>query len=60
MITHRYEAATALLAVAAVLWVVLVYAILTAFTIAPHKPSLAEGINGGWLLAVVSTQSIAV
>ncbi len=52
--------ATALLIFGAALWLILIYAIFTALTIKRDKPSLAEGINGGWLLAVVSTQSIAV
>lgn len=46
--------------VALVLWVVLTYAIFTALTIKQQKPPLQEGINGGWLLAVVATQSLAV
>ena len=46
-------------ALALVLWVGLTYAIFTGLTIKPVKPPLARGINGGWLLAVVSTQSIA-
>ncbi|HEX6026843.1 MAG TPA: tellurite resistance/C4-dicarboxylate transporter family protein [Solirubrobacter sp.] len=52
--------ATVLLIAGGVLWLLLTYTIFTALTIKPDKPSLAEGINGGWLLAVVSTQSIAV
>ena len=40
-------------------WVVLTYAIFAAFTVKQRKPALDEGINGGWLLAVVSTQAIA-
>jgi tellurite resistance protein TehA-like permease len=52
--------ASVLLAVGAVLWPALIYTIFTALTIKAEKPSLADGINGGWLLAVVSTQSIAV
>lgn len=60
LIGHSVAVGAVLLAVAAVLWVVLTYAIFTAFTITRRKPSLAEGINGGWLLAVVATQSIAV
>lgn len=47
-------------ALALVLWVGLTYAIFTGLTIKPVKPPLAQGINGAWLLAVVSTQSIAV
>ncbi len=46
--------------VAIVLWVLLTYSIFTAFTIKEHKPTLDRGISGGWLLAVVATQSIAV
>ena len=55
-----YSAGVAAWVGAIVLWALLTYSIFTAFTIKPHKPSLAEGINGGWLLAVVATQSIAV
>jgi tellurite resistance protein TehA-like permease len=52
--------ATALGAVAAVLWLVFTYAIFTALTIKENKPPLDKGINGAWLLAVVATQSLAV
>jgi tellurite resistance protein TehA-like permease len=45
---------------ATILWIVLIYTIFTAFSVKQRKPTLAEGINGGWLLAVVSTQSIAI
>ena len=37
----------------------LTYTVFTALTVKETKPSLAEGINGGWLVAVVATQSIA-
>lgn len=43
-----------------VLWVALTYTIFTAFTIRRDKPELDRGINGGWLLAVVATQAVAV
>lgn len=42
------------------LWVILTYTIFTIFTVKRSKPRLEKGINGGWLLAVVATQSIAV
>lgn len=42
------------------LWVVFVYAVFTGLSVKARKPSLADGINGGWLLAVVATQSVAV
>jgi tellurite resistance protein TehA-like permease len=51
---------TALWVVALVLWVAFTYAIFAALTIKEHKPSLDQGISGGWLLAVVATQSITV
>lgn len=47
-----------LLAVA--LWIGLTYTIFTAFTIKDEKPTLDKGITGGWLLAVVATQSLSV
>jgi tellurite resistance protein TehA-like permease len=43
-----------------VLWVVFTYAIFGLLTIRERKPSLAEGINGAWLVAVVATQAVAV
>jgi tellurite resistance protein TehA-like permease len=51
---------------AAVLWIVscamlfvIVYAVFAAFTIKEKKPTLAEGIHSGWLVAVVATQAVA-
>jgi len=60
LIAHSYAIATALLILGAALWLVLTYTIFTVLTIKADKPSLAEGISGGWLLAVVATQSVAV
>ncbi|MCC6729117.1 MAG: tellurite resistance/C4-dicarboxylate transporter family protein [Chthonomonadales bacterium] len=42
------------------LWLLLTYSIFTAFTVKREKPPLERGISGGWLLAVVATQSLAV
>lgn len=42
------------------LWVLVTYAFFVAVTVRVDKPSLETGINGAWLLAAVSTQSIAV
>ena len=44
---------------AGALWILLTYSIFTAFTVKQKKPSLAEGINGGWLIAVVATQAVS-
>ncbi len=60
LIAHEFAIAVALLALAAVLWLALTYTVFTALTIKREKPSLAQGISGTWLLAVVATQSIAV
>lgn len=43
-----------------VLWAILTYGIFTLLTVRTEKPSLHEGINGGWLVAVVAAQSIAI
>ncbi len=48
------------LGIGALLWVVIIYSVFTAFTIGCRKPPLAEGINGVWLVAVVATQSISI
>lgn len=53
-------AGSVLACVAALLWLVLTYGILVTLTIQEEKPGLAESISGGWLLTVVSTQSVAV
>ncbi len=54
------RAATVLWILAVLLWLTLTYTFFTLLTVKEHKPPLNEGINGGWLLAVVATQSIAV
>jgi tellurite resistance protein TehA-like permease len=42
-----------------VLWIGLTYTIFTALTVKEHKPVLETGIHGGWLIAVVATQSVS-
>ncbi len=41
-------------------WLILIYSFFTVITTRNPKPSLRESISGVWLLAVVSTQSVAV
>ncbi len=57
---NNYSWAWGLWGMAVTLWLVLTYAVFAALTIKASKPTLDQGINGGWLLAVVATQSIAV
>ncbi|HEX5106807.1 MAG TPA: tellurite resistance/C4-dicarboxylate transporter family protein [Vicinamibacterales bacterium] len=60
LITGVRSVAAILWIVAIVLWAALTYGIFTALTVTRVKPTLAEGINGGWLVAVVAPQSIVV
>ncbi len=55
----RPKAALALWIFGIVLWAIITYAVLTVLTVKAQKPSLADGINGGWLVAVVAAQSVA-
>ncbi|MBS0540217.1 MAG: tellurite resistance/C4-dicarboxylate transporter family protein [Proteobacteria bacterium] len=60
LIAGDYAIAAVLWFASIVLWLGLVYGIFAALSVKKVKPTLAEGINGGWLLGVVSTQAIAV
>jgi tellurite resistance protein TehA-like permease len=42
------------------LWIFLIYALFIILTVKEEKPTIERGINGAWLMFVVSTQSIAV
>ncbi len=42
------------------LWAMCTYTVFALLTVREQKPTLAEGINGGWLVAVVATQSVSV
>jgi len=43
-----------------VLWLVVTYGVLAVLTVKEEKPRLADGLNGGWLVSVVATQSTAI
>ncbi len=51
---------TALWWLGLILWFAIMYTFFTAVTVRARKPSLARGINGAWLIAAVSTQSVVV
>jgi tellurite resistance protein TehA-like permease len=42
------------------LWVLVMYSFFTAVVVRAPKPSLEDGINGAWLIAIVATQSVSV
>ena len=60
ILTGAYDLALALWIFGLFLWIILTYGIFTTLTIKETKPTIDQGITGGWLLAVVATQSIAL
>jgi len=60
VLTGNYQLGFGLLIFGSSIWFILIYGILSSLTVKKNKPPLSEAINGGWLLAVVSTQSVSV
>ncbi len=60
LIAGSFRVALVLWLIGVVSWAVLTYAVFTVIVVKPDKPSLAEGINGGWLVSVVAAQSVSV
>lgn len=52
--------AVALWVLSIILWVFFIYAVFTGLTVKQEKPPFTKGLNGGWLVAVVATQSVSV
>ena len=52
--------AMALLVFGILLWLFLTYTIFTTLTTQQNKPTLDKGITGGWLTAIVATQSVSI
>ncbi|MBI4285265.1 MAG: tellurite resistance/C4-dicarboxylate transporter family protein [Chloroflexi bacterium] len=59
LLLQDYRTAVAFWSLALLLWLGLMYSIFTGLFIRENKPSIADGINGGWLTGVVATQSVA-
>lgn len=59
LIGQNYELSRYLWYLCIGLWLGFTYFIFTSFTVKENKPTLELGINGGWLLAVVATQSVS-
>jgi len=47
-------------AVAAILWLIMTYGVLTVLMTKADKPRLSDGMNGGWLVIVVAPQSVSI
>ena len=60
LIRHDVYYAFLLWYLSIVLWALLTYTIFTNLTVKRSKPTLGSGINGGWLVAVVAAQSVAI
>ena len=60
IVLDQYRPALVLWFAGVALWIVIMYTFFTAVTVSENKPSIEAGLNGGWLLAVVATQSISV
>jgi tellurite resistance protein TehA-like permease len=60
LVGQSWNGAAGLWALTIVLWAVITYSVLTVLTVKAEKPPLPDGINGGWLLAVVAAQSVSV
>jgi tellurite resistance protein TehA-like permease len=60
IVGDRYRPAMVLWFAGIGLWLVIMYTFFTAMTVSEKKPSIEAGLNGGWLLAVVATQSVSV
>jgi tellurite resistance protein TehA-like permease len=60
LIAGVWRAAFVLWILGIALWAVITYTVFTVLTVKTNKPPLQEGINGGWLVAVVAAQSVSV
>jgi tellurite resistance protein TehA-like permease len=60
VVEQQREVALVLWVAGIVLWFVVMYGFFTAVVVREDKPSLEQGINGAWLLAIVATQAVSV
>jgi tellurite resistance protein TehA-like permease len=60
LIAGAWRVAAALWVIGIALWAAVTYTVFSVLTLKAEKPPLAEGINGGWLVAVVAAQSVCV
>jgi tellurite resistance protein TehA-like permease len=60
LLTGCLTFATVLWCITIALWIGLIYGLFTGLITKEAKPTIAEGINGGWLLAIVATQAVTV
>ncbi len=59
LLQKNFTVATILWLLGITLWIFLIYLFFSISTLKDDKPALSNGVNGSWLLVIVSTQSIA-
>jgi tellurite resistance protein TehA-like permease len=59
VIAAAWQPAAWLWAFGTLLWAAITYSVFGLLTVKAEKPSLADGINGGWLVSVVAAQSVS-
>ena len=60
LLFHYWRLAEILFWIGLFLWLVTTYGIFVLLIVKKDKPSIETGINGGWLVSVVATESICV
>ncbi len=60
LLKYHFDRAIILWYFALCAWLILVYSFFILVTIKKQKPSLEDGINGSWLLFVVSVQTLSI
>jgi tellurite resistance protein TehA-like permease len=60
LLEFHFERAVILWCFALFMWLILVYSFFILVTIKKQKPTLEDGINGSWLLFVVSVQALSI
>lgn len=60
LISEKPKIAIFLFYIGTILWFILIYSFFIMITVKRGKPSLDKGLNGIWLLMVVSTQSVSI
>jgi tellurite resistance protein TehA-like permease len=59
LVEDSWSVAAGLWFLGTALWAIVTYTVFTALTVKVEKPPIAQGLNGGWLVAVVAAQSVA-
>jgi tellurite resistance protein TehA-like permease len=60
VVTDQPQIAICLWFAGILLWAIITYTVFTILTVKREKPALGDGLNGGWLVAVVAAQSVSV